>query len=137
MSRLLRLAARYVDRIDLLYVLGLDVARTPGPRVAQAASTLATMRTMLPLPEDDELLVRTNGAVQITGGHATDARQGSETLGVGSGGVADPHDHGGARFLDDRGPCGSQAAAGPVPEEHGDAWWICPSIPTAVRVGRP
>jgi uncharacterized membrane protein YphA (DoxX/SURF4 family) len=49
-------------------VLGLDAARTPGPRVAQAASTLATMRTLLPLPEDDELLVRTNSAVQIAGG---------------------------------------------------------------------
>jgi uncharacterized membrane protein YphA (DoxX/SURF4 family) len=49
-------------------VLGLDAACTPGPRVAQAASTLTTMRTLLPLPEDDELLVRSNGAVQVAGG---------------------------------------------------------------------
>lgn len=67
MSRLLRLVARMLTGSTYV-VLGLDAACTPGPRVAQAASTLTTMRTLLPLPEDDELLVRSNGAVQVAGG---------------------------------------------------------------------
>jgi putative oxidoreductase len=49
-------------------VLGLDAVRTPGPRVDQAAPTLALLRTLVPLPDDDELLVRGNAAVQMAGG---------------------------------------------------------------------
>ncbi|MDP9234706.1 MAG: DoxX family protein [Actinomycetota bacterium] len=50
------------------FVLGLDAARTPGPRVDQAAPTLAMVRTLVPLPDDDELIVRGNAAVQMTAG---------------------------------------------------------------------
>ncbi|MGM0931080.1 MAG: DoxX family protein [Actinomycetota bacterium] len=49
-------------------VLGYDAARTPGGRVAQAAPVLATMRKVLPLPQDDELTVRANGAAQAVAG---------------------------------------------------------------------
>ncbi|MCL2543346.1 MAG: DoxX family protein [Nocardioidaceae bacterium] len=49
-------------------VLGLDALRTPGGRVDVAGPTLDTMRQAVPLPEDDELLVRANAAVQTVAG---------------------------------------------------------------------
>jgi uncharacterized membrane protein YphA (DoxX/SURF4 family) len=36
--------------------------------VEQAAGTLATLRKTLPLPDNDELLVRANGVAQVAGG---------------------------------------------------------------------
>jgi uncharacterized membrane protein YphA (DoxX/SURF4 family) len=66
-SRLLRTAARILTGSTYV-VLGLDAARTPGPRVDQAAPTLTLLRTFVPLPNDDELLVRGNAAVQMAGG---------------------------------------------------------------------
>jgi uncharacterized membrane protein YphA (DoxX/SURF4 family) len=51
-----------------LAVLGFDAARAPGVRVGQAAGTLAVVRKVLPLPQDDELIVRANGAVQVAAG---------------------------------------------------------------------
>lgn len=50
-------------------VLGAEAMRNPGTRVEQAASTLAALRTILPLlPTDDELTVRGNAAMQAVGG---------------------------------------------------------------------
>jgi putative oxidoreductase len=49
-------------------VLGADAARKPGARVEQAGPTLDAIRSVVPLPENDELLVRANGAVQAAGG---------------------------------------------------------------------
>jgi uncharacterized membrane protein YphA (DoxX/SURF4 family) len=49
-------------------LLGLDAARAPGGRVDQAAPTLAAVRAFVPLPEDDELIVRGNALVQVLGG---------------------------------------------------------------------
>jgi len=49
-------------------VLGLDAIRTPGARVGTAAPTLAAMRRVLPLPGDDEMVVRGNAAVQAIAG---------------------------------------------------------------------
>ncbi len=49
-------------------VLGLDAARTPGARVSQAAPTLAAVRKVVALPGDDELVVRSNAAVQAVAG---------------------------------------------------------------------
>jgi putative oxidoreductase len=49
-------------------LLGFDALRAPGARVDQAAPVLATMRKAVPLPADDELVVRGNAAVQVLGG---------------------------------------------------------------------
>jgi putative oxidoreductase len=67
MPRLVRFAARMLTGSTYV-LLGLDAARAPGGRVDQAAPTLATVRTFIPLPVDDELVVRGNGAVQVLGG---------------------------------------------------------------------
>ncbi len=49
-------------------VLGLDAVRTPGGRVGQAAPMLTTLRKSVPLPDNDELIVRGNAAVQVLAG---------------------------------------------------------------------
>jgi putative oxidoreductase len=49
-------------------LLGFDALREPGARVGQAAGLLAAVRTTVPLPADDELVVRANAAVQVVGG---------------------------------------------------------------------
>jgi len=49
-------------------LLGADAVRAPGGRVGQAASTLDALRRVLPLPQDDEVLVRGNAAVQAAAG---------------------------------------------------------------------
>jgi putative oxidoreductase len=51
-------------------LLGFDALRAPGARVDQAAGVLAAARTVLPLPADDELVVRGNAAVQVLAGTA-------------------------------------------------------------------
>jgi putative oxidoreductase len=63
----LRLAARVLTGSTYV-LLGADAARTPGGRVDQAAATLAAMRRVVPLPDDDALIVRGNAAVQVVGG---------------------------------------------------------------------
>ena len=49
-------------------LLGFDALRAPGARVEQAGPVLATVRKAVPLPEDDELVVRANAAVQVLAG---------------------------------------------------------------------
>lgn len=51
-------------------LLGADAYRAPGGRVQTAGSLLDSMRQVVPLPEDDELLVKVNGAVQVVAGTA-------------------------------------------------------------------
>jgi putative oxidoreductase len=46
-------------------LLGFDALRAPGARVEQAGPVLAAIRKVAPLPEDDELVVRANAAVQV------------------------------------------------------------------------
>ena len=46
-------------------LLGFDALRAPGARVEQAGPVLAAVRKAFPLPEDDELVVRANAAVQV------------------------------------------------------------------------
>ncbi len=49
-------------------VLGADAVRAPGGRVGQAAPTLAALRKVVPMPADDEFVVRANAAVQAAAG---------------------------------------------------------------------
>lgn len=63
----LRPAARVLTGSTYV-LLGFDALRAPGGRVEQAAPLLATIRTVVPLPEDDELVVRGNAAVQVAAG---------------------------------------------------------------------
>jgi uncharacterized membrane protein YphA (DoxX/SURF4 family) len=49
-------------------LLGFDALRAPGARVEQAGPVLAAIRKAVPLPGDDELVVRANAAVQVVCG---------------------------------------------------------------------
>jgi putative oxidoreductase len=50
-------------------LLGWDALREPGGRVQQAGPVLAALRKAgVPLPEDDEQVVRGNAAVMVAGG---------------------------------------------------------------------
>jgi len=49
-------------------LLGFDALRAPGARVEQAGPLLAAIRKRVPLPDDDELLVRTNAGVMVAAG---------------------------------------------------------------------
>ena len=64
---MLSVAARVITGSTYL-VLGLDVVRDVGGRPQVASDTLETLRRVLPLPADDALVVRANGAVQAGAG---------------------------------------------------------------------
>ena len=49
-------------------MLGVDALNTPGKRPEIAAPTLAAIRKVVPLPEDDTLVVQANAAVQVGAG---------------------------------------------------------------------
>ena len=49
-------------------LLGFDALRAPGARVEQAGPVLAAIRKVVPLPDDDELVVRANAALQVVCG---------------------------------------------------------------------
>lgn len=66
-STVARLVARALTG-STYAVLGLDALLTSGARVGMAGPTLAAMRRVLPLPVDDEMLVRGNAAVQVVAG---------------------------------------------------------------------
>jgi putative oxidoreductase len=63
----LRMVARLLTGSTYV-LLGADAARAPGARVDQAAPMLAALRNAVPLPVEDEMIVRGNGAVQVVGG---------------------------------------------------------------------
>ncbi|MCP2320125.1 DoxX protein [Nocardia amikacinitolerans] len=63
----LRTAARILTG-STYAVLGWEAAREPGARVELAASTLATIRKVAPIPSNDTLIVRANGTAQAVGG---------------------------------------------------------------------
>ena len=66
-------SARVLSRVltgSTYLLLGYDAFASPGARVGLAGPTLAAMRRVLPLPDDDELVVRANGAVQAVAGAA-------------------------------------------------------------------
>lgn len=65
--RMLRVAARTITGSTYL-VLGLDVLRDVGGRPQLAADTLAALRRVVPLPADDAVVVRANGAIQAGAG---------------------------------------------------------------------
>jgi putative oxidoreductase len=63
----LRPAARVLTGSTYI-LLGLDAVRAPGKRVELARPVLSAIRSRVPLPEDDELLVRVNAGAQVAGG---------------------------------------------------------------------
>ena len=63
----LRPAARVLTGSTYV-LLGFDALREPGGRVDQAAPVLAAIRKVAPLPDDDELVVRGNAALQVVAG---------------------------------------------------------------------
>ncbi len=64
----LRPAARVLTGSTYV-LLGYDALREPGGRVGLASPVLGAIRSQgVPLPEDDELLVRANAAVQVAAG---------------------------------------------------------------------
>ena len=65
----LRPAARLLTGSTYV-LLGFDALRAPGGRVDLAAPLLAAIRTKVPLPADDEVVVRGNAAVQVVAGTA-------------------------------------------------------------------
>lgn len=67
MRPLIRAAARLLTG-SAYVLLGADAVRAPGGRVGLAAPTLARVRQWIPVPEDDELLVRGNAALQVACG---------------------------------------------------------------------
>jgi uncharacterized membrane protein YphA (DoxX/SURF4 family) len=67
MLALLRPVARILTG-STFALLGSDAVRAPGGRVDMAAPVLAGIRKVVPLPEDDELVVRGNAAVQVVAG---------------------------------------------------------------------
>ncbi len=66
---MIRTAARVLTG-STYAILGLDAARQPGSRVEQAGEVLGWIRTVVPLPDDDEMLVRANGMVMVAAGTA-------------------------------------------------------------------
>jgi putative oxidoreductase len=63
----LRPAARMLTGSTYV-LLGFDALRAPGGRVDVAGPVLAAIRKVAPLPEDDELVVRGNAALQVVAG---------------------------------------------------------------------
>lgn len=65
--RLLRAAGRALTGIPYM-VLGYDAATEPGARVAAAAPLLDQARSVVPVPLDNDTIVRANGAAMAVGG---------------------------------------------------------------------
>ncbi|WP_347956995.1 DoxX family protein [Gordonia aichiensis] len=64
---LLRAAARVLTGAPFI-LFGYEAASAPGPRVGMAEPLLSQVRGVLPIPVDDEAVVRANGAAQVVGG---------------------------------------------------------------------
>ncbi|WP_132992726.1 DoxX family protein [Gordonia zhaorongruii] len=64
---LLGFAGRALTGIPFV-VLGYDAATSPGMRVDIAAPLLDDVRSVVPIPTDNDTVVRANGAVQAAGG---------------------------------------------------------------------
>jgi putative oxidoreductase len=63
----LRPAARVLTGSTYV-LLGFDALRAPGKRVELAGPLLSAIRARVPLPGDDELLVRVNAGAQVAAG---------------------------------------------------------------------
>lgn len=68
-KKLIHFAGRSLVGANIGY-MGLQAALQPGGRPEVAAKTLDQIRKVVPLPLDDEAVVRLNGAVQAAGGVA-------------------------------------------------------------------
>lgn len=67
MPNLTRMAGRLLIGSTFAF-FGTDAVRNPGQRTKLAAPLLDKVRTVVPLPADDDLLVKANGAGMAVGG---------------------------------------------------------------------
>lgn len=119
MPRPLRFVARILTGSTYV-VLGIDAVRAPGARVDQAASTLATVQTIVPLPDDDECrIVRGNAALQVLGGALLALGKAQRLSELALAGSLIPTTVAGHAFWEIEDPAAPQATAGPVPQEPG------------------
>lgn len=66
-SSLLKFVGRTMIGATVGY-LGYGALTEPGGRVAVAKNTIAKMRKVVPIPLDDEAVVRTNGGIMVASG---------------------------------------------------------------------
>lgn len=66
---LLTVAARILTGLPYVQ-LGYGAAASPGPRIGMAAPLLRQVRSVVPIPVDDETVVRINGGLQAAAGAA-------------------------------------------------------------------
>lgn len=65
--QLLPTAGRLLTGVPFI-LFGYEAATAPGPRVGMAAPLLDKVRSVVPIPVDDETVVRANGVAQAVGG---------------------------------------------------------------------
>ena len=113
----LRVVARILTGSTYV-VLGADALLTPGKRPEIAGETLAAIRKVVPLPENDTLLVQANAAVMVGGGAMLALGRVPRLAALALAASLVPDHRGRPPVLDDRGPGGPRPAEDPLLEER-------------------